>query len=304
MSYRQAASGISRSARAAWKFALPVIFLSVFLGGFPVTAPAECRADARAHLQTMAYSVYAGGINAVHAKLSLDLAKANQYRMILSAKTRGFLARLAPWSGSFETEGWKSGAMFRPRLHRSTSVWREETEVKEYSYTRDGNLTGLKITEEGKDKSPGEIEKELTENTTDALTATLLVMQGINENGECEGASEVFDGKRRFLLRFHNKGAAELRQSSYNLYNGPAVVCEVEIEPKGGAWHSRPRGWLSIQEQGRKKGQLPKIWLAKISEEGPAVPVKVQVKTEYGALMAHLTGYETEGGTAGSLEPE
>ncbi len=272
-----------------------------------ISAPAGSSAQAGGNfqplqLQTMAYSVYAGGINAVNATLSVDMAAANRYRMMLSARTRGFLARLAPWHGSFETEGWKVGDMFRPQLHRSTSVWNDETEIKEYYYTKEGDLENLKITEQGKDKSPSEIEKDLTANTTDALTATLLVMHGIQEKGGCEGASEVFDGKRRYLLKFRSEGQTTMQKSSYNLYSGPAVICEVEIEPKGGAWHSRPRGWLSIQEQGRKKGYLPKIWLANIIEGGPAVPVKVQVKTDYGALMAHLTGYEAGDIVEGNLE--
>lgn len=267
---------------------LSVTLFSLLLISCPVTS----NAGPKEKLQTMVYSVYAGGINAVQAKLSVDTNASSRYRMILSAKTRGFLAKLAPWRGRFETEGWKMGEGFRPQLHRSTSVWKEETEIKEYSYSQDGKFIGLKITEEGKDKSPDGLKSELTDNTTDALTATLVVMQGIKEKGECTGESEVFDGKRRFILKFRNKGVTNLRKSSYNLYSGPAIMCEVEIEPKGGAWHKKPRGWLSIQEQGRKKGYLPKIWLASVTDGAPAVPVKVQVKTDYGSLMAHLTGYD------------
>jgi hypothetical protein len=252
----------------------------------------------------MVYTVYAGGINAVQARLHIDESRSSRYKMILSAKTRGFLARLAPWRGSFATEGWRNGDDLRPENHKSVSTWKDETEIKEYTYNEDGEFVKLTITEEGRDKSPdpSSIERELTDGTTDALTATLLVMQAINEKESCEGASEVFDGKRRFEMRFRNIGATTLNASRYNLYEGPAVLCEVEIEPKGGKWHSKPRGWLSIQEQGRKKGYLPRIWLAAVDENGPAVPVKIQVKTDYGALMAHLTGYEDAAMRAGNLD--
>ena len=53
-----------------------------------------------------------------------------------------------------------------------------------------------------------------------------------------------------------------------------------------------PRGWLSIQEQGRSKGSLPTIWLAKIDKDGPAVPVKLRLKTDYGTLFSHLIDYK------------
>jgi hypothetical protein len=287
---------------AAKKSLWQAIFFSLILSLAASAGPEVQASVAKDKLQTMVYSVYAGGINAVQARLSVDIEKASRYKMMLSAKTRGFLAKLAPWRGSFETEGWKTGEMLRPEIHRSTSTWRDETEIKEYVYNKDGEFVDLKITEEGKDKSPDKIEKDLTSNTTDALTATLLVMQGIREKSSCDGSSEVFDGKRRFLLKFRNQGKTTLKASRYNLYGGPALLCEVEIEPKGGEWHSRPRGWLSIQEQGRKKGFLPKIWLANVSEESPAVPVKVMVKTDYGALMAHLTGYEGNGEVKGDLK--
>ncbi|NCC21267.1 MAG: DUF3108 domain-containing protein [Alphaproteobacteria bacterium] len=293
-------SGVSRQDLAERKSLWLASICSLAL----IAGPADAQAGAKEKFQTMVYSVYAGGINAVQARLQIDDSRAERYKMALSAKTRGFLARLAPWHGSFETEGWKEGEQLQPELHKSISTWKEETEIKEYVYTKGGDFAGLRITEEGEDKSPGAIDSGLTQGTTDALTATLLVMQGIKEKGSCEGASEVFDGERRFELKFHNKGNAVLKASSYNVYEGPAVICEVEIEPRGGKWHSKPRGWFSIQEQGRKKGYLPRLWLASMGEGIPAVPVKVQVKTDYGSLMAHLTGYEGAGVVTGNLDSD
>ncbi len=266
-----------------------------FLFGYALLGHAQdTQARAKEEFQTMVYSVYAGGIHAVEAELMLQDDHPERYRMALHAKTRGFLAKLAPWSGTFETEGWREEGELQPELHRSTSTWREDTQVKEYTYTKEGGFVGLSIVEEGVDKTPDNINEELTENTTDSLTAALLVMQSVREKGACEGRSEVFDGKRRFELVFRNKGERTLSKSRYNLYSGPAVLCEVEVEPKGGEWHKRPRGWLSIQEQGRKRDYLPKLWLAHVEEDGPAVPVKIMVKTDYGALMAHLTDYDGE----------
>ena len=78
---------------------------------------------------------------------------------------------------------------------------------------------------------------------------------------------------------------------------GPAVACTVEVKPIAGKWHEKPRGWMSIQEQGREKGTMPTVWFAQMAAGEPAVPVKIRVKTEYGALFMHLTSYQGAGHT-------
>lgn len=245
------------------------------------------------HVQTMTYELYAGGINAVQAKLDVAYENKERYRLELFAKTQGFLGKLVPWKGTFETHGWrmKDGSE-KPELHKSTAIWDGEEDVKEYNYGRDGSFKSLRVLEAGEDETPKHLKDELVQGTTDALTAALQAMKAVADNGVCEGEDEVFDGKRRFKMVFRHKADEELTQSRYNVYEGIAAKCEVEVVPMGGAWHKKPRGWASIQEQGREKGSLPTVWLASIDEEGPAVPVKLRVKTDYGTLFMHLVEYE------------
>lgn len=242
-------------------------------------------------IQSMTYEVYAGGINAVTANLDVSFEANKRYSFKFSAKTQGFLGKLAPWEGSFETEGWAlEDGSTRPEMHKSVSVWRSESEVKEYNYRRDGSFEGLVITEEGKVETK-EIDSELTQQTTDALTATLEIMKQVAAGGTCEGTSEIFDGKRRYALSFSYDSEEILKPTRYNAYEGNTVRCTVEVKPVAGNWHKKPRGWMSIQEQGRLKGDLPTVWFASISEGAPAIPVKVRVKTDFGTLFMHLTQY-------------
>ncbi len=267
-------------------------FLASILSALFICAPVKTQADAPV-LQEMIYEVYAGGIHAVQARLHVDVLQAKRYRLDLSAKTRGFLGSLIPWEGTFETNGWiLKEETPQPEIHQSIAIWDDETEIKRYSYGKDGGFEGFLVTENNEDKSPAPPAAELTQGTIDALTATLQVMQGISAGAPCEGASDVFDGKRRFQLVFKHIEEVELKSSRYNIYEGPASKCEVEVVPVSGAWHKKPRGWLNIQEQGRERGSLPTIWMAKISDHGPAVPVKVRVKTEWGAMFAHLSAYK------------
>lgn len=258
-----------------------------------VQAPAQEQKAAQNEIRTMKFEVYAGGINAVQAEMNVDLTQKGRYSFFFGAETQGFLENFVPWKGTFESKGWalKDGAR-KPELHESIAMWRDEREVKSYHYDKNKGFQNIVTTYVGKKPKTEESEKELTQDTTDVLTATLMMMENVGANGECNGASEIFDGKRRFAMIFRHVGYVMMPPSRYNAYSGPATECTVEVKPLAGAWHKKPRGWLSIQEQGRSRGMMPTVWFAKINGDDIAVPVRVRVKTAYGTMFMHLVSYE------------
>lgn len=246
--------------------------------------------------QYMEYDVYAGGFHVVSADLKVDLAKKTNYHLRLGAYTHGVLAKLAPWNGVFETTGWydpKSDSA-QPEKHSSNTKWRNETEIVEFLYNKNGTFREHRIFNEEK-KGAQPPQPELSTETTDVLSATLAVMNNIAKGGSCDGTDKIFDGSRSYNLVFREQAKDVLKPSDLNVYAGPAVKCTVEVKPLKGRWHEKPRGWMSIQEQGREKGTMPTIWFAQMAPGEPAVPVKIQVKTDYGALMMHLTRYKGAG---------
>lgn len=257
---------------------------------FPAFTPDALGAGTQAAKKYVySYDVYAGGFHVVEAQLSID-ETAEEYKIELAAHTRGFLGRLAPWQGIFATEGWKlSESEYRPRTHTTTTTWRDEDEIKTYSYAKDGRFLNFEIDEHDKPLQKKVPDKELTDKTTDVLSATLTAMQGVAAERRCAGRAEIFDGKRRFAQVFTHEDTEELTASRYNIYEGPSVVCTVEVEPLAGKWHEKPRGWMSIQEQGRERGTMPTIWVGQVAPEATPVPVKIRVKTAYGTLFMHLT---------------
>ena len=273
-----------KASKKAWALA------SCLCLGF-ILKPASAHAESSR--QQLVYEVYAGGIHALQATMDVDLRDKSKYSLVLYAKTRGMLGALAPWHGTFESHGWKSKGDFAPQKHQSTATWRGETDIKEYLYNKDGTFQSLKITEGEKAPENKDVEAEVTDGTIDVLTATLRVMENYNEAGRCEGKAEVFDGKRRFEQRFKHKQEVTLTPSKYNIYGGKAAECTVEVTPINGEWSKKPRGWLSIQEQGRDKGTMPTVWMGRVTEDGPAVPVKIRVKTDYGTLFMHLAEYNS-----------
>jgi len=247
--------------------------------------------------QQMYYNVYAGGIHALEANLDMDKTKKDRFSVELYAKTYGLLGKLAPWFGTFETHGWldKEKTIAKPELHQSKTTWKTELEVKKYKYNKDGTFKEYSLLDNENDGSPQPVEKELTDHSTDILSAMLEEMMKISVGQDCKGESEIFDGKRRYKLIFNHKGIVDLKKSKYNVFEGKATECSIKIEPKGGKWHAKPRGWFAIQEQGREAGSMPTVWFGQVDKNETAIPVKVRAKTSYGTFFLHLTGYESTG---------
>lgn len=242
---------------------------------------------AQAEPQKLTYQVYAGGIHGIEAELILDEDETG-YKANVTAKTRGWLGSLVPWSGSFATTGALMDGAYMPREHQSISTWKDETETKTFTY-KSADIVSLTIQEGDKPLINEKILPELTQQTTDILSATLAMMSEVKSRNNCTSDAVIFDGKRKFKLYYKDLGEKHLKKSSYNIYEGPARYCTVEIEPQGGKWHKKPRGWLSIQEQGRQKGALPTLWIGKPDGFEVAIPVKIRVKTDYGTLFMHLS---------------
>jgi hypothetical protein len=263
------------------RYAMNYAFVALLLL-LPVTAHAMDK-------QTAIYDVYASGVHVLEAQLDLT-EDAGRYDMSFTAHTRGFLAALLPWTGTYVSQGWLENGNYIPELHKSHTVWKDEVDGKEYHYTKEGGLQELIVTEKGKTKKQ-EVDPALSKDTIDAYSAALKVLAKVAASGACEGKNDIFDDKRRFTQIFHSRNSSEMQSTEYNIHTGPAAVCEVEVVPNGGKWHKKPRGWMNVQEQGRRLGALPTMWAAKLNENGPAVPVKIMIKTDYGTLLIHLAEY-------------
>lgn len=258
----------------------------------------EKSATVAADSQVMNYDIYAGGFHVVSADLTVDLQKKDRYLLRLGAYTHGLLAKLAPWHGTFETTGWYDAkkAMPQPEKHESDTTWRDEKEVVQFLYNKNGSFKEYRVYNKEKNGVQPPL-TDLSDDSTDVLSATLEVMNNLAKGGKCENSEKIFDGARSYNLIYHDKKQEMLPVSDLNVYSGPATSCTVEVKPIAGRWHEKPRGWMSIQEQGRERGTMPTVWFAQIAPNEPAVPVKIMVKTQYGALLMHLTHYKGAGKT-------
>ncbi len=263
--------------------------IAFFIALIALAAPSARAADTH---QKLGYNIYTGGLKTLSADLEIIQNNPHSYRLQMYARTDGLVKIFKKWNGTMETSGrlTQDGAAL-PSSHESVSVWPDNTQIKKFAWAGDGELEDLYISEEGATKGLKDIDSGLAGGSVDIMTAALAVMRAVARDGTCGEQTEVFDGKRRFLLSGIDRGYETLTSSRYNKFEGEALRCEIRIVPQDGDWSENLKGWMSIQEQGKEAGAVPEVWLAQLEDGGPAVPVKIMAKTSHGTFLMHLSEY-------------
>jgi hypothetical protein len=236
------------------------------------------------------YDVYAGGFKALNAELLLDLDK-QAYDMELKAQTQGFIGNLFPWKGDYSTSGHAEKGTLVPSLHTASSTWRNKESVTEMNYGPTGRLLKTTVQNGGTTTIDRHIDSSLAKDSVDMLTSALMMLQNTKNTSQCKGSFPVFDGKRRFNITLKDSGTELLPRSKYSMFSGEALRCTLKVEPVAGfKANDQKRGWMLVQNHTEEHHKLPTIWLARIDKTGPIVPVRMEIASEYGSVVAHLSG--------------
>lgn len=266
---------------------------SLFLIALLLLCPAAAKAG---DAYNLTYDVYAGGIHTLQTRMRVETG-AQAYHTKFEGETYGLLAKFVPWMGTFDTKGWMVNGGFRPEIHISDTVTKDKREINTFTYAKDSGFKSYSHVIDGKDETE-DLDLSITKGTVDVLTAALQMMDRIAASGKCGGDTLIFDGERSYRLMFRDQGSEKLTANQYNFYAGDAVKCTAQVQPLGGKWHKKPRGWLRVQEQSLAKGMLPTLWMAKLSDatNAPYFPVKAFVKSNYGAFIVNITSFRDQDG--------
>ena len=237
----------------------------------------------------LSYDVYTGGFKALHADFDVKLDP-KAYDIAIEARTQGMIGGLFPWQGSYRTAGHTEKDVLIPTQHTARSTWRKKEKLTEISYAPNGEVLKMTTSEGGKTVTSRDIKPELTQDSVDLLTGTLLMIQSAKITDKCEGSIPVFDGKRRYNLVLKGNEMDEIRKSDYSIYSGPALKCTLNVEPVAGFKpKDQKRGWMAVQNHTLARKKPPTIWFAAVEPGGPVVPVRMEISSDYGAAVAHVT---------------
>lgn len=236
----------------------------------------------------LSYNVYAGGLKALKATYAIQNTPST-YQIDITAETQGVIGKVFPWSATYKTTGINSASGFIPEQHASTSTWKDNEKIKDIQFTN-GEVSKYSVTKEGKTHIAQNLKDDLISDAHDLLTAIASTFRSISLEEGCASSAIAFDGKRKFKVTLNDGEEKTLSSSKYSSFSGQSVKCTLTVDPIAGFREKdQKRGWMAVQNHTQDRGKLPAIWFGQLEENGPYVPVRMQIASDYGAVIAHLT---------------
>lgn len=265
--------------------------LSVAGSGLLLGALLFCGGQARAETlgappsppMNATYEVYFGGFHVLTADAQWERG-AEGYRITGRAETQGFIGWMHPWKGDTETRGRFAGGKIVPQLHENRGTSSEGEKLVRLSYDPQGALTDSLVqpAQDWDERHP--LPADAEEGTLDPLSVVAGLSEILHQGGRCEGTFPVFDGRKRYDLIVSDAGESLLEPTDYSVFSGKARGCRLDYELLGGHRIERSKYAETARER--------IVWVARPQEDAPLIPVRLQIETAYGTVMAHLTGFD------------
>jgi len=270
---------IDRRAPRACMFALAA------LAGLSLASTAA-QAESLPERTELGYDVYFGGQLIAKADATVDWS-ATEYRIGGKIQTVGFTNWLTEYRGDTESRGVLDGSGFTPVSHRNFGSFRGRERLTEVRYDAQ---KGTEFTVE-----PEPDWSELTplpdnpgQGTLDPLSTVIALAFSMKDGAECRGSYPIFDGRRRYDVVVEPAASRALEGGTYGIFTGEAATCTVADFRRLGGFRLEASKYA---ETARRR----EAYVAKLGPEGLPVPVRIEVHTDYGALVVHLTRYKGQG---------
>ena len=231
--------------------------------------------DARAPREaTLHYDVYYLALPVVAVDVDAE-RDAGGYRTTVALRAAGILHALAPWESHVEADGTFEGGSVHPASYRVENAYRDRHQRIDLAYERGGAVRGA-VDGTLTDAEREDVPAVLREGTVDPVSASALVAERLAATGTCAGTIAVFDGLRRYDLRYADLGPATLPASSRDPYHGEARLCRATVEPIA--------GFLPAGERATEIS----TWLAPPVDGARPVAVRMDLTGPHGTLHVHL----------------
>lgn len=245
-------------------------------------------ADRSAPELTLEYEAYFGGFHVASARTAIERGD-GRYEISGKARARGLLEWYSGWRGRTVSRGrLDTAGDVRPLYHEGKGEWGGGMRRNSLTFNPDGTVAvEREETEEREEEEATPIPPDSIPGAVDPISAILSLAAVMESGGSCDGAIPIYDGRRRYDIAVEQDGSKAFEPTEYSIFAGEAVACRVSLRRIGG-FSTKP---------GRFRDRVGDriVWVAQPLEEAPPVPVRVDIQTELGDLVIHLTAARFRG---------
>lgn len=225
----------------------------------------------QAAAQTLHLVAYSTGLRVleIHATLALG---ADRYRADLAVRTVGVLSLFLGGRTEAVAYGTWHGDAAAPAAYDVDGRWEGETLLTRIDYIDGRPDVRALLPEVSREREA--VPQPLQANTIDSLSAMAALVHRVNTTGRCDGAARVFDGRRLSQITVETVGTQVLPPTDRSSFSGPALRCDFDGRLLAGFKYDDNRARAARPRHGV-------AWLARLSPDGPMVPVRLQFDTPF-----------------------
>jgi hypothetical protein len=228
----------------------------------------------------LSYDLSLGGLTVMSFEFDVRTT-GDHYAVDFSGRTRGMLSLL----GSGYVVSSSQGRVLpdgtpEPTVYASHSDGNEGEKRTQIQYGEKGPTHWTNVPEPGADGDTlTPILPDSIPGTRDILAALYDFAAELGKNESCTREMKIFDGRRRFDLKFSERGREVVAPEGAGFYAGPALHCHLDLVRIGG-YSTDPAKHMS--------GDDAEFWLAHVLPDEPPVPVEIIFKGRLGMMHARL----------------
>ncbi len=232
----------------------------------------------------LSYDVYVGGIKVVEIGLEAEIGP-KKYSVDVSLKEVKFFSIFFSWKMRLSSEGKITEGYPVPRKASANSRWKGKTRLANLEYDEFGALKSTKISPKDEEGIRSPVTDQMKRGTRDLATALLYLLQKLDQGEKCSVKVPIFDGKRAFLIKLLGGEVVKLGSNRLSAYKGDALKCNFVFKKLG--------GYRVDSDYAKKHFKDPmNIWFGRPFPKFLYLPIKMELETSLGWLVAHLTKAE------------
>lgn len=236
------------------------------------------KADARE--LDLSYTIYFGGLSVAvfDSKIAVDRSA---YRVTTNARSLGVLDFFFPIAVTSEGTGQVTGKGIKPETYRSYGTFGGEP--RRITLTSRAGAAPAVVMHPPRDPVKRDaVPEDLQLGTIDPYAAVVSLALTRKAN-PCEEELRVFNGRTRTDFRLSHAGSDILEKTDYSAFSGPAELCTVAYETLAGGYK---KPWFGED----KTDAVTRLWVARLTEGGSWVPVRLESEGPFGMIVGHITG--------------